>query len=245
MSKLVMKTNQIYLDDSYQKEMDAQILEVVPDGEEKYKLILDKTVFYAMGGGQPTDQGKITSTSWEGDVYQVMIKDGELWHFVNAKRAPVIGDNVHGVINWDRRYKNMRYHTGGHIVDFALYVLGYSPKQLTPLKADHGKKPYIIYQGTLHEDIKEKLQIKTDELIAKDLKFSWECQPYEALQKEAIYLQLNLPTNKPLRTFRLEGVGAVADGGTQLHSTLEVGKVVVESIQTEGGTTVIHYSLPA
>lgn len=239
-----MKTQLIYLDDSYQKEMDAQILEVVPDDEGKYKLILDKTVFYAMGGGQPTDQGQLTCSSWNGEVYQVMIRDGELWHFVNAFAAPIVGDTVHGVINWERRYKNMRYHTGGHIVDFALFLLGYSPKQLSPVKADHGKKPFIIYQGVLQEDIKQKLQEKVDELIAKDLKFSWEFQPYEDLQKEAIYLQAGLPTNKPLRTFRLETVGAVADGGTQLHSTSEAGKIVVDEIVTEGDTTVIHYSLP-
>ncbi len=240
-----MKTQPLYLDDSYQKEMDAQILEVVPDGEGKYKITLDKTVFYAMGGGQPTDQGKLTSDSWTGDVYQVLVKDGELWHFVNALTPPKAGDTVHGVINWDRRYKNMRYHTAGHIVDFALYLIGYSPNKLSPIKADHGKKPFIIYQGVIQEDIKRQLQDKVDELIAKDLKFSWEFQPYEGLQKEAIYLQPGLPTNKPPRTFRLETVGAVADGGTQLRSTSEAGKVVVDNIVTEGDTTIIHYALPS
>lgn len=239
-----MKTQQVYLDDSYQQEMDAQILEAIPDGEGKWKLILDKTVFYAMGGGQPTDQGKLISSNWQGDVYQVMIKDGELWHFVNATAAPTVGDSIHGVIDWDRRYKNMRYHSAGHIIDYALYMLGYSPKQLSPQKADHGKKPFIMYQGILEEDIKQRLQEKTDELVTKDLKFSWEFQPYEALQKEAIYLQPNLPTNKPLRTLRLETVGAVADGGTQIHATSEAGKIVIDEIVTEGDTTVIKYSLP-
>lgn len=240
-----MKTQLIYLDDSYQKAMDAQILEVIPEGERKYKLILDKTAFYAMGGGQPTDQGTLKSASWSGEVYQVMMKDGELWHYVNASIAPSVKDIVHGEINWERRYKNMRYHTAGHIVDFALYLIGYSPKQLHPVKADHGKKPYIVYQGVTKKDIKQELQNKVDELIAKNLKFSWEFQPYDALQKEAIYIQTGLPTNKPLRTFRLETVGAVADGGTQLHSTSEAGKVLVDSIVTEENTTIIYYSLPS
>ncbi len=238
-----MQTQLLYLNDSYQKEMDAQILDVVPDVEGKYKLILDKTVFYPMGGGQPTDQGILSFSNWNGEVYSVMMKDGELWHFINAKTAPSVGDSVHGIINWDRRYKNMRYHSGGHIIDFALYLLGYSPNQLSPLKADHGKKPFIVYQGSLQEDIKQKLQDKVEELIDKDLKFSWAFQPYEDLEKEAIYLQPNLPTNKPLRTLRLETVGAVADGGTQVHSTLEVGKVQVDVITTEGDTTIISYSL--
>ncbi|MEI6533566.1 MAG: alanyl-tRNA editing protein [Candidatus Roizmanbacteria bacterium] len=240
-----MKTQLIYLNDSYQKEMDATILEVIPDGEGKFKVLLDKTVFYAMGGGQSTDQGTLTSSVWNGDVYQVMIKDGELWHYVKAQIAPIVGDIIHGVINWERRYKHMRYHSAGHIIDFALYLLGYSPKNLTPIKADHGKKPFIHYQGVVEENFKEKLQEKVDELISKNLNFSWEFQTLEMLQKEAIYLQPNLPSNKPLRTVRLESVGAVADGGTQIHTTGEAGKVIVETITQQDNSTIIFYSLPS
>ena len=239
-----MKTHLIYLDDSYQKEMDAEILDVKPLDNNKYQVLLDQTVFYALGGGQPFDQGKLISKNWEGSVIEVLLKDGELWHYVKSQQPPEKGMKVHGIIDWDRRYKNMRYHSGGHIVDYALYMLGYSPKVLSPLKADHGKKPYIVYQGILQEDIKQKLQEKVDEVIEKDLTISWEFQPYESLQKEAIYLQPNLPKNKPLRTLRLEGVGAVADGGTQVHKTSEVGKVLIDLIEVIGDTTIIHYSLP-
>ncbi len=239
-----MKTKLIYLDDSYQKEMDATILEVLYDGEGKYKILLDQTIFYAMGGGQPTDQGTLISNSWSGQVYQVMIQNGQLWHFVKALSTPKIGETVHGTIDWQRRYKNMRYHSAGHIVDFALYLLGYSPKIVSPLKADHGKKPYIVYQGVLEKDIKQQLQKKVNELITKDLRFSWKFQSYEDLKKEAIYLQPNLPTQKPLRTFRLETVGAVADGGTQLHTTGEAKAISVDNIIRQNNTTIIHYSLP-
>lgn len=238
-----MKTKLIYLDDSYQKEMEAIVLAVEPDGNSKWKVILDQTIFYAMGGGQPTDQGRLESENWSGEVYQVMIKDGELWHFIKAPTPPDIGSKVQGKLNWERRYKNMQNHTAGHIIDFALYILGYSPLHLTPLKAEHSKKPYIMYKGMLEHNIKDQLQEKVNELIDKNLTFSWYFQSYEDLQKEAIYLQPNLPTNKPLRTFRLESVGSVADGGTQLRTTSEVGNVIVTSIDIENDATVIHYTL--
>ena len=131
-----MKTIAIYLEDSYAKEMDAQILEVIPDGENRWRLILDKTVFYPMGGGQPTDQGELASGNWNGKVYQVMIRDGEINHYVESSESPEINSMVHGTLNWDRRYKNMKMHSAGHVVDFAMYLLGYSPNQLTPLKGD-------------------------------------------------------------------------------------------------------------
>ncbi len=238
-----MKTKLLYLEDSYLKEMDAIILEVYPDANGAYKVILDQTVFYPVGGGQSTDQGTLTSDSWIGKVIEVVIKEGEVCHFVKTQVAPVVGMKVHGVIDWDRRYKNMRYHSAGHIVDFALFVLGYSPNTLKPLKADHGKKPWIMYGGEVKEDIREQLEEKANELVEKDLKFTWLFQPLEDLQKEAIYLQPGLPTNKPLRTLRLETVGAVADGGTQVHSTKEVGKITIPEITFDGQDTVVHYTV--
>lgn len=183
-----MQTQTLYLDDSYLKEMDAQILEIQPESDGKYRLLLDKTVFYPMGGGQATDQGKLTSHTWNGDVYQVMMKDGEIWHYVSSSTTPASGLTVHGVINWDRRYKNMQRHSAGHIVDFAMYQLGYSPTALVPFRGDHDKKLYIMYQGTLDKDIKQELEDKTNELVEKNLQFSWIFQSYSDLQKEAIYL---------------------------------------------------------
>lgn len=236
-----MKTKQLYLDDSYLKEMDASILEVQPETENKWRVILDQTVFYPMGGGQPTDQGTLVNDNWKAEVYICLMKEGEIWHYLNSPTQPNVGDKIHGVINWERRFKNMRVHSGGHIVDFAMHVLGYSPKPLMPMKGDHGKKPFIVYQSALSEDIKQGLEDKANELINKDLKFSWLFQSLEDLQKEAIYLQPGLPTGKPLRTLRLETVGAVADGGTQVHSAKEVGKIAIPNIETKAGNTIVHY----
>ena len=238
-----MKTNPLYLDDSYLKEMNAEVLDSLPEGDCRYRIILDQTVFYPMGGGQATDQGELTGNNWIGEVYQVINRDGEIWHFVKAGSPPKIGMKIHGKLNWDRRYKNMRLHSAGHIIDFAMYLLGYSPKLLMPVRADHDKNPHIVYKGTLSEDIKQKLEDKANELVAKNLKFTWYFQPLEALQKEAICLQPGLPTNKPLRTLKLESVGAVADGGTQVKSTSQIGKIKIEAIEKENSFTVVKYSI--
>lgn len=239
-----MKTKLIYLDDPYQKEMTATILETIPEKEGIYKLILDQTIFYPMGGGQPTDQGTLElNESKIVDVYQVLMKEGEIHHYVKTEVPPLPGSIVKGKINWERRYKNMRVHSGGHIVDFALYLLGYSPNPLHPVKGDHGKKPFVCYEGLLMDNIKKPLQRKAEELIAKKMKFSWKFDLPENIEKEALYLQPNLPKNKPLRALKLEGVGVVADGGTIVASTEEVGHVTITEIRQEGGHTFIHYQV--
>lgn len=238
-----MQTDAIYLNDSYQKTADARVLNTLPDGPNTYRILLDKTVFYPMGGGQSTDQGKLSSSDWSADVYQVMMRDGEIWHYVKSPTAPAVGATLDMEINWDRRYRNMRLHSAGHVVDFAMYLLHYSPSPLMPFKGDHGKKPFIQYQGSAGRDIKNELEIKANELVEKNLAFSWLFQPYEDLKNEAIYLQPGLPTNKPLRTLRLETVGAVADGGTQVKHTGEVGKIQITAVEDEGVLTTVRYAL--
>lgn len=236
-----MKTHPIYLEDSYAKEMDAQVLEVFSEGEKRFRVILDKTVFYPMGGGQPTDQGTLTVEGWTGKVYQVMMKDGEIAHFVESDGAPTVGVTVHGQIDWNRRFQNMRIHSGGHVVDFAMFMLGYSPAPLQPVKGDHSKKSFIVYAGVPGKDIREELEIKSNELVSKGINFITAFVPLEELQKDAIYLQPGLPTNKPLRKLTLEDVGSVADGGTQVKNTSEVGKITIPSVVEENGNTVVTY----
>lgn len=239
-----MKTKPLYLDDPYLKSMEATILEVLPEKEGVYRLILEQTVFYPMGGGQPTDQGFLTfSDGTKAEVYQVLLKEGEINHYVKTLSAPKVGEKIHGEIEWERRFKNMRVHTAGHVVDFAIHLLGYSPTPLYPTKGDHGKKPFVIYTGLLKKDIKEELQKKVDELTSQDFKFSWSFEPLEVLEKEAIYLQPGLPKSKPLRCLRLEGVGAVADGGTILSSMKEVGKVTILSVECNEAETTVRYQV--
>lgn len=244
LTRLCMKTKPLYLEDPYLKEIDATILDVILEKEGVWKIILDQTVFYPMGGGQPTDQGFfVFPDGTKGEVYQVMLKEGEINHYVKMASAPMPGQRLKGAINWERRHKNMKVHTAGHLIDFALYLLGYSPKPLLPDRADHGKKPFVHFMGRVDKDITKELQDKVIELIQKNLRFSWSFESLEDLEKEALYLQPNLPKNKPLRALRLEGVATVADGGTIMASTSEIGKVIILPIERCASETYVYYQV--
>jgi Ser-tRNA(Ala) deacylase AlaX len=112
-----------------------------------------------------------------------------------------------------------------------------------PLKGDHGKKPVICYQGIIEKDFREDLEKKANELVTQNLPFLTRFVSHEELEQEAIYLQPGLPKNKPLRLLTLKGVGSVADGGTQVHSTAEVGKISILPIEKKEGMTYIQYRL--
>lgn len=236
-----MKTKLLYLEDSYQKMMEATVIDVKESSPGIYKIVLDQTVFYPIGGGQASDQGKLSNNSWQGQVIDCAIQEGEHRHIIKAQTAPKIGDKVTGEIDWDRRYKLMKIHSGGHIVDFAMHVLGYSPSPLMPWKGDHGKKAFIQYHGTINKDVKAELETKANELVKKNLSITWGQTDLETLKKEAIYLQPGLPTDKPLRKITLESVGSVADGGTQVKTTSEVGKIIILAVEPINGETTVKY----
>lgn len=233
----------LYLEDAYLKEMEATIIETTKESDHRWQIVLDKTIFYPRGGGQSTDQGSLFTENWKCKVSQALLKEDKIIHYVEGDQPPPIGTLLKGVLDWNRRYLNMRLHSAGHIVDFALYLLGFSPAPLLPLKGDHGKKPVICYQGTIDEDFKDDLEKKANELVAQNLSFSTRFVSHEGLERETIYLQPGLPKNKPLRLLTLDGVGSVADGGTQVHRTAEVGKISILPIEKKEGMTLIHYRL--
>jgi len=88
------------------------------------------------------------------------------------------------------------------------------------------------------------LEEKSNELVGKDLKFTTLFQPVEELQKEAIYLQPGLPTNKPLRTLRLENSWLCCRRRKpKSHSTSEVGKITITNVEAKEGNTIIGYTI--
>lgn len=153
-------TNPMYLHNAYLKEAEGTILEVIKESDKRWQIVLDQTIFYPRGGGQSTDQGIIFTDSWRGKVAQALQKDDKVIHYVESEQPPPVGTLLNETLDWDRRYLHMRLHSAGHVVDFALYLLGYSPALLMPLKGDHGKKPVICYQGVVENDIKEGLEKK-------------------------------------------------------------------------------------
>jgi len=254
-----MRTDPIYLTDTYQQSMTAHVLEVRPEPGKRWRVLLDSTVFYPLGGGQPTDQGELRwtteangSSPFQARVYQVLTKDGEIWHYLEPfgpdTKALEVDQQVEGVIDWQRRYQNMRVHSAGHLLDFSLFRLGIVPDILRPIKGDHSKKPFVLYQGTLVNSLDltpARLEEAIDQLEEEERELTWEFVSLEQLQEDAIYIQPGLPTNKPLRKLTLAGIGSVADGGTQVRNTREVGKVTVISIEENEGQVKVAYRLQA
>ncbi len=104
-----MATERVYYADQYLTEMDA-LVRSCEETKGGYAVVLDRTVFYPTGGGQPCDLGTIG----EANVLDVSEADGEVVHLCD--RPLTVGECVRGKIDWERRFMLMQQHSGEHLV---------------------------------------------------------------------------------------------------------------------------------
>ena len=105
-------TRRLYYEDAYLKEAKAKVVQIKENA-----LLLDQTIFYPTGGGQPHDTGTINGVSVL-DVYKD--EGGDIWHVVEDVSHFSIGDEVELKLDWERRHRLMRIHTALHLLDHVL-----------------------------------------------------------------------------------------------------------------------------
>ena len=103
-------TIKLYEEDAYLRVFSATVLDCQPGKNDTFLIVLDRTVFYPEGGGQPADTGILGGVQ----VLDVHEKGGIITHTCAAPLT--VGTTVNGEINWARRYDHMQQHSGEHIV---------------------------------------------------------------------------------------------------------------------------------
>jgi misacylated tRNA(Ala) deacylase len=114
-SNALTKTELLYLEDSYLREISATVEEIL-----KNSVVLDQTIFYPEGGGQPTDTGRLDCRAGTSRVVAVEKQGNRLLHFLEGP-MPGAGDEVYLRLDWDRRYAHMRMHTAQHVVSRVVF----------------------------------------------------------------------------------------------------------------------------
>ena len=220
-------TEDLFRHDSYLRDCDAVVTGIDDDA-----IVLNRTVFYPMGGGQPGDIGTIC---WNGGSASVIDtrygEGGDIRHIVAEDAAkPGLGENVTAELDWDRRYRHMRMHTALHLLGSVLQygVTGGS------ISAEKSRLDFDM-QGTVDKDevgnaltalVKENhvvscRWITDEELEAQpDLVRTLSVQPPKGAGK--------------IRLLDIEGVDLQPCGGTHLQTTGEVGLVRIGKVEKKG-----------
>jgi Ser-tRNA(Ala) deacylase AlaX len=235
-------TKLLYLDDSYLKECDAIILSV--NGKE---IVLDQTIFYPRGGGQPSDTGKIISGSGlETKVVEVLKKDGKIIHVLERETHQLNpGDRVRCVLDWDRRYKLMRMHTAAHVLgSFMNRELGVL---ITGNQLETDKARFDFNLEDFDRSKFDSVVGKANEALSLDVELKVYSLPREEAMKIPGVVKLAgalPPAINELRIVEIPGFDIQADGGTHVKNLKEAGKIEILKLENKGkANRRIYFSL--
>jgi misacylated tRNA(Ala) deacylase len=232
-----MSDNICYVD-AYARSIEARVLSV--DSTDSSLVVLDRTVFYPGGGGQPSDRGLFLRAA-----------DGRTWPVAGARRAgddvvhqlelgdadpPRAGDDVAVELDWARRLMLMRTHTALHALcgvvwrDYGALVTGGN------MEPGAGRMDFEFERlgGELVGEIEEK--VNRELLAARDVRVAVLPRDEAFSIPDLIRTKINLlpPGISEVRTIEIVGLDLQADGGTHVANTSEVGQIRVTGYESKG-----------
>lgn len=232
------------MEDMQKLACDAKV-QRVDQQDDRTIIYLDQTVFYPQGGGQPYDTGTIESRNSKFAVEEVRFVDGEVLHIgqlTSGQLQP--GDDVRCNVNEERRKLHARLHSGGHVIDMALYELDYAWE---PTKGYHFPDgAYVEYQASIEnkskEDFIEKLNQRITDILSRNIKTELRFMPKEEMSKYCHSVPEYLPADKPSRII-LYGDFGVPCGGTHVAALGDIGNLNVRKIKSRSGILRISYEV--
>ena len=223
-------TQELFREDAYLKTCPAQVIQADSAG-----VILDQTVFYAEGGGQPGDTGSLMLPGGSRLTVINTIKqpNGEgILHVLEAgTEPPEAGTEVTCEIDWERRHKHMRLHSCLHLLCSLVDggVTGGS------IGTDKARLDFDLQDTSLD---KEHLTSELNRLVeeAHPLQARWITEDEMASQPDLVRtMSVKPPSGEGrIRLMEVEGVDLQACGGTHVANTAEIGAVRVGKIENKG-----------
>ena len=222
-------TKEIYLEDPYLKFCKAKIISKTHDG-----IILDQTVFYPEGGGQPGDVGHLKTESGEKFIVtntKRINRSGQPIHFVEHEARLKVGDKVIAEIDWLSRYTHMRMHSALHLLCSLVdgRVTGgqiNTKKSRLDFDLKNTKLDKLFIEEAINSLVKKNYLLNTSWITNDALKENQHlirtmsvCPPEDA--------------NK-IRLVEIIGVDWQPCGGTHVNKTSEIGRIRIGKIENKG-----------
>lgn len=222
-----MSTNELFRADSYLKVCDAEVSQTTANA-----VVVDRTVFYPLGGGQPGDTGTL---GWGGHTVRIINTvygdNGDIEHVVDDGVAlPGPGTPVTLAIDWDRRFRHMRMHTALHLLGAVLrFPVTGGNISTAKSRLDFNMEAAVN---------KESLSQSINELVQGDFRVSHRWISDAELDENPDLVRtmsVQPPRGKgAVRLLDIDGVDLQPCGGTHVRSTAEVGAVRIGKVEKKG-----------
>ena len=201
----------LYYEDSHLTAFSATVAEIL-ENEKGFWVALDATAFYPEGGGQPSDRGTLA----EAKVLDVQEKEGNVWHLLDKPLAA--GQQVDGVIDWERRFDLMQQHSGEHIVSgianrlYGCHNVGFHMGEDVVT---------IDFDVMIPEDGLREIELLANQAVYENLPVNCSVPSEEELAKIPYRTKKALPW--PVRLVEIPGIDTCACCGVHNKTTGEIG----------------------
>ncbi len=225
------QTSKLFENDAYQTKCEAKVVQV----NQQNGIILDQTVFYPTGGGQPGDQGTIRLNDSEIKIVTTVTdrQTGELVHVpATTEYMPKVGDRVEAEIDWNTRYLHMKMHTALHLL-CAVVPCGVTGGQIGASKS---RLDFDVGEQTLD---KQQITDSLNQLVENPHLVTTQWVDDQILDESPELVRtMSVKPPRGVGKVRLLKVGENVDlqpcGGTHVKSTEEIGKLRVSKIENKG-----------
>jgi len=220
-------TEKLFIENSYTKSESSVVRESYQN-----EVILDKTIFYPIGGGQPSDTGTFRWGNKEAKIVNSYSnQDNSIVHIVNeGDPIPILGESIDISIDWKKRYLHMRMHTGLHLLG-SILKYGVTGGNIS------AQKSRLDFDMEDPVD-KEYVNTELEKLVDADhpISSSWITQEELRNNPEIIRtMSVKPPSNaKKIRLVKIGNIDLQPCGGTHVNSTAEVGKIRVKKVEKKG-----------
>lgn len=226
-------TTQLYRTNPYLREADSRVVAHSPAGG----VIIEGSIFYPTGGGQPGDSGTIFWNGHSAQVVDARKSGGSDIELVLAKgeAIPGIGDEIRQVLDWERRYRHMRIHTGLHLLSVVIPL----PVTGGAIRAEKGRLDFDMPDPL---DNRDDIARRLNELVNSNLPVSetW-ITDEELAANPALVKTMSVKPPVGSGRVRLVKIGDGEDvvdlqpcGGTHVSATAEIGGLRLGKVEKKG-----------
>lgn len=221
-------TEKLFYNDPYMKECESEVIDIINE-DGKVLIVLDKTIFYPEGGGQPSDIGEIDGIK----VTYVSEKGGVIYH--QMEKAPT-NTRVFCKIDFDRRFDHMQQHAGEHLLSGAILRL-YGGNN----KGFHLGIDYVTVDIDISE-ISEEMVAKIEEEVNNYIYANEPIKTFIVSKEECknYPLRKQINVDEDIRIVEVKDMDCCACCGTHVYTTSEVGIVKIIKSERYKGMTRIY-----
>lgn len=222
------ETEKLYYENQSGTDFEAVVLDVF-EQDEGYDIVLDQTMFYPEGGGQPADKGTLSSDEQTVSVSDVQIENGVVLHRTDAPLDK--GAMIRGSIDWDRRSRLMAHHTATHIViDSAREILGEHIRQAGAQKGVESSRVDLTHYQRIDRKQIKSIERRANEIVRQNVSVTQEWIHRNDAEDEYGFdlYQGGIPAGEQIRIITVDD-DVQACGGTHVSRTGDIGFIKIHS----------------